>query len=507
MSAKQRQEPRTDQQPANSESTAAGIRFGSDIKTDTSKKTPRGARTKYTPRFAGFIVLLGLFVAAGLVTFQPAAIAGAGLLLAFLLAGLLQTPDPPGETLRAQYDVRPEQPRPGETVTVEVTVENESDETVTDLRVVDSVPDDLQVIDGSPRGGAVLRPGSETTIEYEVLARRGEYEFGPPVARTRTTIGSMWAQQAVPSDDQPAVSCAVRADDLPLDEQATHFLGELLSNTGGDGVEFYATREYHRGDPPSRINWRGLAKRGELSTITHRERKAADVTVVTDARKQARVSAGPGEPSGAMLGAYATYQLVGALIDGGHVTGVAVPGVSTATERTRTNRFPCRRIDHGRGDEQRRQVYGLLETIENLNPPTNREWNREERTEIRRGSDPDEWFGGTTVGEFERQLTGWANSHTQFVVVSPLLDDAIQGLCRRLRARDVPVVVISPDVTTSAVETQTGERGDRSPPTRLLGVQRAVRIEALRQHGCTVIDWTPTEPLSVCCERQTRPGS
>lgn len=483
---------------------------GSDENTDRSQTddestTATRHTTTYTPRFAGFIVLFGLFVAAGLVTFHPAALAGAGLLLAFLLAGLVQTPTPPGERLRASYAVDPAKPRPGERVTVEVTVSNEGEDTLTDLRLVDAVPDDLRIVGGTPRAGAVLRPGDETTIEYEVLARRGEYEFGPLVARTRTMMGSMWTQQAIEPGGERDLSCAVRADDLPLEERAAHFIGQLLSQTGGDGVEFYATREYHRGDPPSRINWRELAKHGDLSTITYRERQAANVTLVADARPQARLGAGPGEPSGALLGGYATYQLVHALVDDGHFVGVTVPGLRARPERRSHSQFPCRRIDHGRGDEQRRLAFDLLDELDRLEAPAGG-LSSGGSTRFRRGDDPSDRFDdvlGTTVGGFERQVTGWASPNTQFVCVTPLLDGAIQGLCRRLRNRDFPVVVISPDVTAPMA----GDVGEQTPPQRLLGVQRAIRIEALRQDGCTVIDWDPAKPLSVCCERQTVPGA
>lgn len=486
---------------------------GADESAEPGDSTAAQPQTTYTPRFTGFIVLFGLFVAAGVVTFHPAALAGGGLLLAFLIAGLVQTPTPPGERLRTTHDVQPSTPRPGEPVTVTVTVENKSDETLTDIRLVDSIPEELRVVDGSPRAGAVLKPGQQATVEYEVLARRGEYEFGPVLARTRTMIGSMWTQQAIQQSGDAEMSCAVRADDLPLEEQATHYIGGLLSKIGGDGVEFYATREYHRGDPPSRINWRELAKHGELSTITYRERQAADVTIISDARPQARASAGAGEPSSAMLGGYATYQLVNALLNDGHYVGVAVPGLRISPDRRGRSQFPCRRIDHGRGDEQRRQVFRLFDELERLEPPTGGQWNRGSNTRFRRGLGPEDRFDdalGTTLGTFERQVTGWASPNTQFVCVTPLLDGAIQGLCRRLRSRGFPVVVISPDVTvpmTGRVGARPEEFSEQSPPQRMLAVQRAIRIEALRQEGCTVIDWDPAEALSVCCERQTVPGA
>ena len=484
---------------------------GETVDTDTGDSTDVRSETTYTPRFAGFVVLIGVLVAVGLVTFTPVALAAAALLVVFLMAGVIQTPTPPAGRLVAAYDVKPTHPRPADTVTVEVTVTNDSERTFTDLRLVDTVPADLEVVDGTPRRAATLRPGDSVTMEYDVVARRGDYTFGPVRARARTLVGSMWVQQSLETQSQGTMRCAVRADDIPLEEQATHYIGDLLSDVGGDGIEFYSTREYHRGDPPSRINWRELAKRRELSTITYRERQAADITVITDARPPGRVSAGSGEPSGATLATYATYQILSTLVERGHYVGVAVPGLRPDVQDTSS--FPCRRIDHGRGDEQKRLAFDLFEEIDRL-ARTESSDTSEPKTAGARSSTFDSVFNESVEG-FVRSLTGWASPNTQFVFVSPLLDDPGRDLCQQLRQRGFPVVVISPDVTTSLRAGSVSATGDRgggavpasgTVPERTVRLQRATRVEGLRQEGVTVIDWDPARPLSVCCEQQTLPG-
>jgi len=484
---------------------------GASADTDGGDGTDPRPETTYTPRFTGFVVLIGVLAAVGLATFTPVALAASALLVVFLIAGVIQTPTPPAGRLVAAYNVEPAHPRPADTVTVEVTVTNDSERTFTDLRLVDTVPGDLEVVDGTPRRAATLRPGDSVTMRYDVVARRGDYSFGPVRARARTLVGSMWIQQSLETQRPGTMRCAVRADDIPLEEQATHYIGDLLSDVGGDGIEFYSTREYHRGDPPSRINWRELAKRRELSTITYRERQAADITVITDARPPGRVSAGPGEPSGATLATYATYQILSTLVERGHYVGVAVPGLSPDVQDTSS--FPCRRIDHGRGDEQKRLAFDLFEEVDRL-----------ARTESTGRGGPEATAAHSAVFDsvlnesvegFVRSLTGWTSPNTQFVFVSPLLDDAGRDLCQQLRQRGFPVVVISPNVTTSlrrpSVSAAGGERGGTvsvtgTVPERTVRLQRATRVEGLRQQGFTVIDWDPARPLSVCCQQQTLPG-
>lgn len=476
-----------------------------------SNDTDRQSETTYTPRFTGFVVLLAVLVAVGLMTLTPFALAAGALLVVFLMAGVIQTPTPPRGRLLTDYRVQPKHPRPGDTVTVEVTVTNNSERTFTDLRLVDTIPVDLEVVDGTPRRAATLRPGNAVTVEYDVVARRGEYTFGPVRARARTLIGSMWVQQSLETRTPGTMRCAVRADDIPIEEEATHYLGDLLSDVGGDGVEFYSTREYHRGDPPSRINWRELAKRQELSTVTYRERQAADITVITDARSPSRVSASPGEPSGATLATYATYQILSTLVERGHYVRVAVPGLQPTADEA--NSFPCRRIEHGSGDEQKRRAFELFEEIDTLSR-SGCSGEQGLDSAATRSSTSSSLLDGTSA-EFIRSLTGWTSPNTQFIFVSPLLDDSGRDFCQQLRQRGFAVLVISPDVTTAHQGPSVSASGSEDSgaasvastiPEQTVRLQRATRIERLRQDGYTVIDWDPEQPLSVCCEQQTLPG-
>jgi uncharacterized repeat protein (TIGR01451 family) len=497
-SGRDRSETATTQPPSEREART-------DSRNDTRPTDIDTPETTYTARFAGFVGLFGLLVGLGLVTLHPAAFAAAVIPLAFLLAGLVGQPAVPAAHLRSSYEVSPANPRPGESVAVTVTVENTGEATFTDLRLVDTVPDTLRVVEGTPRAGGVLRPGESLTAEYEVIARRGEHTFGPVVARSRTLVGAIWAQQSVPAD-RPAFRCAVRADDIPLAEQASHFIGDLLSETGGEGIEFYATREYRRGDPASRIHWRELAKRGELSTITYRERQAANVTLITDARDPARVGYAPGDPSGAVLAAYATARLVRTLVARNHYVGVTAPGLEPVTDQ----QFPYRRIDYGRGTEQRRLTLDLLDAVDvsadASAPSTLAARPTASGPTLRTESDEGDWldtYSSVTIEGFVQSLRRWGSRTTQYICVTPLLDGSVTALCRRLDREGYPVVVISPDVTTPLA----GDAGDTTVPERTVRLQRAARIESLRKQGVTVIDWHPARSLAACCENQTLPGA
>lgn len=496
----------------NGEEKASRTSAGWRAKETPTEAVPEQPETTYTARFAGFVAFAGVLVAVGLATLNPAALAASGVLLVFILVGLTQTPPSP-EPLRTTYEVTPQQPRPADTVSVSVTVENEGDSTFTDLRLVEKVPAELRVVGGSPRTGVTLGPGESTTIEYDVIARRGTYTFGPVVARTRTLVGSMWAQHSLSVDQQGELRCAVNAAEVPLEAQATDYVGNLLSQTGREGIEFYATREYHHGDPPSKINWRELAKRGELSTVTYREREAARITIVVDLRQRARVSAEPGEPTGASLAVYAAYQLATSLIDRGHDVGVTTPGLEPRPSMS--GAFPYRRIDHGQRETQKQRVFELFEELADTTDDSS---HPETHGRVHHVHNPAvlEPTTNTTIEAFVRHLTAWGTPRAQNICITPLLDEPMYRLCTHLQTGGASPVVISPDVTRSFAATSTHSRtpptsGKPQPvesdiPARTVRVQRATRIESLRQRDWTVIDWDPAQPLSVCCNKQTRPG-
>ncbi len=80
--------------------------------------------------------------------------------------------------------------------------------------------------------------------------------------------------------------CQLDAQAPPLSDRGTDRVGQLTTDAPGDGFTFHSTREYQRGDPAGRIDWRGYAKRGELSTVNYEQWVSTTVVFVVDARRQ-----------------------------------------------------------------------------------------------------------------------------------------------------------------------------------------------------------------------------
>ena len=60
--------------------------------------------------------------------------------------------------------------------------------------------------------------------------------------------------------------------------------GTAQSRRGGVGVQFFATRPYIPGDDLRYVNWKTLARGGQLAVNLYEEERAAEVTVVLDGR-------------------------------------------------------------------------------------------------------------------------------------------------------------------------------------------------------------------------------
>ncbi|MEF8831826.1 MAG: DUF58 domain-containing protein [Halobacteriales archaeon] len=347
----------------------------------------------------------------------------------------------------------------GDRVRVTVIVENAGTGTLSDLRLVDGVPPGLTVVDGSPRLGTALRPGRTATLSYVVEAERGRHEFGPLQVIARDASGAGERERAVEAPGE--LACVREYRDpgtLPLYGTATRYTGRVPTETGGDGVEFYATREYRPGDPPGRIDWNRHARTRELATLLFREERAATVVMLVDARETAYRAPGPGEAHAVARSVHAAGRIFEGLLAGGDRVGLASFGPRAAW------------VAPGAGSDQRRRVRRALAEAPAF------------------ADDPPKgpFLPSARLADVRRRTP----SDAQFVLFTPAVDDYVVTVARRLWAYGHPVTVVSPDVTT-----------DRTTGHRIARIERGVRLNDLREAGVRVVDWHPDEDLAVALRR------
>jgi hypothetical protein len=473
-------------------------------------------------------------VGVGLLFAEPTLLGAAVVPLAYVCYGLVSgLSTAPG--LRATRSFDPEKPGPGEHVTVRLHVENTGDSVVPDLRIVDGVPD-LPVVDGSARTATALAPGETATLSYSVVARRGEHEFDGPLVRARSVSASTTHTGRVEVAAGGTLTCVRPADDS-LSETVLSRVGQLSAGGRGEGTEFHATREYRRGDPMRRIDWRHVAKTGEFVTIEYRDQQAPETAVVVDIRDPGRSRPAAGYPSGTSLSVEAADHLLTAFARADVLAGLGVAGVDpegplstvgsvawagTASrqsdpsvlladvrERTESladpdvrdadrtgsqtgtgtpgdastagDRRPTARADGGSADA----AGGATESGDTASPSAA----GPDGTATGSSAEPDAAGAGSsgTAGSDEsvEQLLGQLPAQTTVVLCTPALDNWAVAFGRAATARGHGLVVVSPDVTAT---------GDVGP--RLAGVRRRLRLRTLDQVG-EVVDWTPGRSVTL----------
>jgi len=440
------------------------------------------------PRWQGALVGTLALTSLGLLYANATLLAAATVPLAYVLYGLLSGV-PAEADVRISREFDPADPAPGETIAVELTVENRGGGVLPDVRVVDGVPGALAVVGGSPRACLALAPGGSGTVRYEVAAKRGEYEFEEPAVRLRSLSATERATATVPAAGETQLRCTNAVSESPLGESSLAHAGTLATDSGGSGLEFYATREYRPGDSVTRVDWRHYAKTGEFVTVQYREERAIRTVVVVDARPVGRVTGQPGYPTGAELSAYAAERLYDALVDAGVVTSVTAVGAGEALAEL-AGPDGLAWVDSDNDDAGARAGH-LFERVQSVADGDDAAGRGFRTSTGARGSSPttvaaDGGDGGPAVESLLARLPPTA----RVVICTPLLDDWPVSLVRELAARGYPQTLLSPDVT-----------GGDSVGRRTAGIRRRVRLSMVQRAGAATVGWTTDRPIDDALRR------
>ncbi|WP_232700649.1 DUF58 domain-containing protein [Halobacterium wangiae] len=418
-----------------------------------------------------------LLVAVGFLYASPVVVAAAAIPVAFTAYESLSTVSASAE-LQAEREISATGARPGEHVEVKVSLTNTGSAAIPDLRVIDDVPDELAVVSGSPRLGATLRSGDTESLTYEVVAKRGSYEFADPVVRGRSFAASEHSTVSVATTGDSTLEGLRAIDAPPVDNTAILRAGTQTTDQGGPGVEFYRTREYQPGDPLNRLNWRQYAKTGELSTVEFREEHATRTALIVDARQPTRVTPQPGHPTATELSAYVSARLYSALTNADVETIVTAIGLPDDVD--------VRLGPHGlpwSTEESATTAEAVLDAVDQVatRGPT--------RTTAGLSTPPagDELSGSKPA--VANGLLARLPPRATVVIATPLVDNWPLKLAGALRPHGYPVTIVSPDVTTH------GEALEAP-----VGLHRDLRQQTLSQAGFTVVDWQLDTPLDTTLE-------
>ncbi len=427
----------------------------------TTKRRPR--RAFDTGRWVGITGVALALVGIGVVLRQPATVlvgaTGVGYAL-YARVGEAGTAE-----LAVSRTVSDERPDPGDEVRVSLRARNVGDRSCFDLRLVDGVPPALEVTDGPARVATALRPGASVALEYTVRAARGDHEWGTIRAVTRNPAGSRERLTEIETPTRLACTPELSAGgDLPLRGLTTVSHGRVPTDIGGSGVEFYATREYRRGDPLKRVDWNRRARTGELATLDLREERAATVVLLIDARSEAYVAPEPSADTAVEASVEAAGQAFTALLATGDRVGIAAIGPGDCW------------LPPGVGTKHAVRGRETLATDPALAP-----------TPPEESFYPSLWFR-----RFRRRIPADA----QVLLFSPLTDRYPASIARRLDAYGHLVTVLSPDATATGSSADAEGSGAAEgwgsgggAGQRLVALERDERIRDLRAAGIRALEW------------------
>ena len=166
---------------------------------------------------------------------------------------------------------------------VEATVELSARARVDRVDVLLPLPDELQAREGNPRAVRLSPPEPQTVTMPVTCSRWGSFALGPGLLRAHDRLGfHAWEATvgaAQPLRVYPSVE-TLRTLLEPLETQV--YVGNQVSRTRGEGIEFADLREWEPGDRVRSINWRASARRGALWVNQQHPERNTDVVLFLD---------------------------------------------------------------------------------------------------------------------------------------------------------------------------------------------------------------------------------
>jgi len=326
------------------------------------------------------------------------------------------------------------------------------------------------ISEGPPSLAGPIAADSSLVLSYVTQPRRGFYPVEQAHVSARDLLGLMTWEEDLP--------CSTPIWVLPRYDRVGHVQlsprrtlstpGTTPSRREGVGVQFLGTRPYIPGDDVRRINWKTVAHRNHFVINLYEGERAADVTVVLDARDRIYQAAGGSDLFDKAVRACAA--LCDSAIRDGHRTGLLLYGERLEWVLYGSGRLHLERILQGLS----RAELGSSEAFSDL------------------GNLPARLFP----------------SGSSIMIVSPFAPGDEQAL-GMLRARGYEVLALVPDafpsIRAKPLETARPEhhttRSMQSKPalslaSHLMAVEQELMLRILMSAGVRVALWDGNSPLA-----------
>jgi uncharacterized protein (DUF58 family) len=379
--------------------------------------------------------------------------------LAYLGAGILETPSTEKIRLTAERSLNVHWIGESASVEVEVTVHNSGTATLY-LRLYDPPQPAMKISEGRFFQRSELLPGEETQLNYTFQVQRGKFSWQTLQTVVSDPLGLFETQLNIPAEGnlqiQPQPKKFRRIALRPY--STLHSPGSIPARMGGSGTDFWGVREYHPGDSLRWLDWRLAARHpNQFYTKEFEQEEIADIILVLDARKQTDLCMG--QDSLFEYSLNATASLAEVFIHQGHRLGMLIFGerilnVSPGYGKIQLNRIlrNLARVEVGSSNSTISLNFLPLRTI---------------------------------------------SSRALVIILSPLAPTDFP-VFPRLRAHGNQGLLICPDPIdfVGQHEYKLAQDSASSLAVRLARVQRHLELRKIAQLNIAVIDWRVSRPLS-----------
>ncbi|MGY8644644.1 MAG: DUF58 domain-containing protein [Candidatus Poseidoniales archaeon] len=344
----------------------------------------------------------------------------------------------------------------GDDINVILTIKNKSYRRTQQLEVFDNVPHEMKMRKGVNLMRLNLGPGQTTTIRYTVRCPlRGHYTIGPTSIRYRNAFNLFVSETSVEDRSDITVFPQVRdvEEALIRSDVPKMYTGATTLKTPGQGMEFYALREYFPGDSFRSINWKAFARTGELMVNEKTRDAVTDVFIILDTRDVARIGTVLKNPL--EMGTVAAASIANYFIK-------RRDSVSLVTYGERMDFLPPET-----GDKQHYKVLSQLAAVES------------------KGSMPLQAVTNALSPRISR-------GSPVFIISSLEGDGTTLSAIRNLSGKGHQVIVLSP----SSIDLERLVSRIPRMAYEVLKLERQNRLTAISGYGAKVIDWTPSVDLS-----------
>jgi uncharacterized protein (DUF58 family) len=153
------------------------------------------------------------------------------------------------------------------------------------VEVYDRIPEYVELHNGLNL--MIFNPMPVQPMEYHLkFPLRGYYSIGPTMVRTADHFNIFYNDQDV--QEKVAISVFPHVSGMKdfrfKSKKNIHYPGEFLTLQAGTSTEFYHIRDYIKGDPFKKINWKVYARKRELMINEFEKENICDTLLFLDAR-------------------------------------------------------------------------------------------------------------------------------------------------------------------------------------------------------------------------------